>query len=78
MADDAFFGFPATRVSLDSYTVVNAILSYQYTPMTQFYIRGENLLDERYEELFSYRANGATGYIGMRMKFGELSPQINY
>ena len=78
MADDAFFGFPATRVSLDSYTVVNAILSYQYTPMTQFYIRGENLLNERYEELFSYRANGATGYIGMRMKFGELSPQINY
>ncbi len=78
MADDAFFGFPATRVSLDSYTLVNAIVSYQYTPTTQFYIRGENLLDERYEELFSYRGNGATGYIGMRMKFGELSPQIDY
>jgi vitamin B12 transporter len=78
MADDAFIGFPATRVSLDSYTLVNAILSYQATPNTQFYIRGENLLNERYEEIFSYRANGATGYIGMRMKFGELAPQINY
>jgi len=78
MADDAFIGFPATRVTLDSYTLVNAILTYQATPNTQFYIRGENLLNERYEEIFSYRSAGATGYIGMRMKFGELSPQINY
>jgi vitamin B12 transporter len=78
MKDDAFIGFPATRVTLDNYTLVNAILSYQATPNTQFYIRGENLLNERYEEIFSYRASGATGYIGMRMKFGELAPQINY
>jgi vitamin B12 transporter len=78
MADDAFIGFPATRVTLDSYTLVNAILTYQATPNTQFYIRGENLLNERYEEIFSYRSSGATGYIGMRMKFGELAPQINY
>ena len=78
MADDAFIGFPATRVSLDSYTLVNAILSYQATPNTQFYIRGENLLNERYEEIFSYRSPGATGYIGMRMKFGELAPAIDY
>jgi vitamin B12 transporter len=78
MKDDAFIGFPATRVTLDSYTLVNAIVTYQATPNTQFYIRGENLLNERYEEIFSYRAAGATGYIGMRMKLGELAPQINY
>ena len=78
MKDDAFIGFPATRVTLDSYTLVNAILTYQANPNTQFYIRGENLLNERYEEIFSYRSSGATGYIGMRMKLGELAPQINY
>jgi vitamin B12 transporter len=78
MADDAFFGFPATRVTLDSYTLVNAIISYQYNVNTQFYIRGENLLNERYEEIFSYRGNGATAYVGMRMKFGELASQIVY
>jgi vitamin B12 transporter len=78
MADDAFIGFPATRVTLDSYTLVNAILTYQLNPNTQLYIRGENLLNERYEEIFSYRSAGATGYIGMRMKLGELAPQINY
>jgi vitamin B12 transporter len=78
MKDDAFIGFPPTRVTLDNYTLVNAILSYQATPNTQFYIRGENLLNERYEEIFSYRASGATGYIGMRMKFGELAPRIDY
>ncbi len=77
MKDDAFIGFPATRVTLDSYTLVNAILSYQATPTTQFYIRGENLLNERYEEIFSYRSSGATGYIGMRMKLGELAPAFN-
>ena len=78
MKDDAFIGFPATRVTLDSYTLVNAIVTYQATPTAQFYIRGENLLNERYEEIFSYRSSGATGYIGMRMKLGELAPQINY
>ncbi len=78
MKDDAFIGFPATRVTLESYTLLNAILTYQATPMTQFYIRGENLLNERYEEIFSYRASGATAYVGMRMKLGELAPQINY
>lgn len=78
MADDAFIGFPATRVTLDNYTLVNAIVSYQLNPNTQFYIRGENLLNERYEEVFSYRASGATGYIGMKMKLGELAPQIQY
>lgn len=77
MKDDAFIGFPATRVTLDSYTLVNAIVTYQATPTTQFYIRGENLLNERYEEIFSYRAPGATGYIGMRMKLGELAPAFN-
>ena len=78
MADDAFIGFPATRVTLDSYTLVNAIVTYQATPTAQFYIRGENLLNERYEEIFSYRSSGATGYVGLRMKLGELAPQINY
>lgn len=78
MKDDAFIGFPATRVTLDSYTLVNAIVTYQATPTTQFYIRGENLLNERYEEIFSYRSPGTTGFIGMRMKLGELTPQINY
>jgi vitamin B12 transporter len=80
MFDDAFLPFPAplTRFTLTDYTLVNAIVTYQATPTTQFYIRGENLLNERYEEVYSYRANGATGYIGMRMKLGELAPQINY
>jgi vitamin B12 transporter len=77
MKDDAFIGFPATRVTLDSYTLVNAILSYQATATTQFYIRGENLLNQRYEEIFSYRSSGATAYIGMRMKLGELAPAFN-
>jgi vitamin B12 transporter len=70
--------FATTSAILGSYTLVNALISYQINPNTQLYIRGENLLNERYEEIFSYRSAGATGYIGMRMKLGELAPQINY
>lgn len=76
MADDAFIGFPATRVSLDSYTLVNAIITHQLTPSTQLYIRGENLLNDKYEEVFSYRSPGATGYIGLRMKLGDITQSI--
>lgn len=75
-ADDAFIGFPATRVTLASYTLVNAIVSYDLTPFAQIYIRGENLLDERYEEVFSYRSPGATGYVGLRMKLGDITPAV--
>jgi vitamin B12 transporter len=68
--------FATTSTILGSYTLVNAIVSHQINPNTQIYIRGENLLNEKYEEIFTYRSPGAAGYIGLRMKFGELATPL--
>lgn len=74
---DEFFPppfFATTSTILGSYTLVNAIVTYQVNPSTQFYVRGENLLNEKYEEVYSYRSPGASAYIGLRMRLGELNP----
>jgi vitamin B12 transporter len=75
MDDDQFFGGPL-RVTLSEYTIVNAKLSYDLTPTSQIYIRGENILNEKYEEVFSYRSPGATVLLGLRMRLGELATPI--
>ncbi len=59
---------PATRVTLDGYTLVNAALSYDLTAHLQLFARGENLLDEDYTEVFGYRSPGAAGYLGVRAR----------
>lgn len=76
---DEFFPppfFATTSTILGSYTLVNAIVTYQVNPSTQFYIRGENILNEKYEEIYSYRSPGASAYIGLRVKLGELNPSL--
>lgn len=59
---------PATRVTLDGYTVVNAAIGYQVTPRLELFARGENLLDEDYTEVFGYRSPGSAVYLGMRAR----------
>jgi len=70
--DDLFFGtFPATRIRLDPYTLVNARLAYRVNDNAEVFVRGENLTNVRYEDVFSYRAPGATIYAGVRLRFGD-------
>jgi vitamin B12 transporter len=59
---------PQTRVILDSYTLVNAAVSFDLSDKVQLFVRGENLLDEDYTEVFGYRSTGAAGYVGVRAK----------
>ncbi|BBF92692.1 TonB-dependent receptor plug domain-containing protein [Blastochloris tepida] len=59
------------RVALDAYTVVNGLISYDLTPNTTIYLRGDNLFDETYEEVFSYVAPGRVIYAGLKAKFGH-------
>jgi vitamin B12 transporter len=66
---DDTFGLPGI-VDMPAYTVVNAIWSYDLTPDTTFYVRGDNIFDKRYEEVFGYRAMPATYFAGLRMKLG--------
>ncbi|NJL07555.1 MAG: TonB-dependent receptor [Methylacidiphilales bacterium] len=55
---DTYWGLATERVTLDPYTVVNGLISYDLTPNTTIYLRGNNLFDEKYEEVFSYVAPG--------------------
>jgi vitamin B12 transporter len=69
---DNFFGtFPATRVRLPAYWLVNAQLSYDWSKQVTAYIRAENIFDKRGEDVFSYVNPGFTALAGIRVKFGE-------
>lgn len=59
---------PETRVTLDDYLLANAALSWRVSPRFELFLRGENLLDEDYSEVFGYRAPGAAGYAGLRAR----------
>ncbi|MDZ7668151.1 MAG: TonB-dependent receptor [Gammaproteobacteria bacterium] len=59
---------PRDRVTLDDYTLVNAAASFDVNDTLQFFVRGENLLDEDYTEVFGYRSPGAAGYLGLRAR----------
>lgn len=56
-------------VDLDAYTLLNVAASYQMTEQAQLYGRVENLLDERYEEVWSYGGSGIAAYAGVKIRF---------
>jgi vitamin B12 transporter len=57
-------------VDLPGSTVVRMMLSYDITPATMVYLRAENLFNERYEEILSYRMPPFAVFAGMRVKLG--------
>jgi vitamin B12 transporter len=60
---------PQSVVMLDAYTLVNLAASYAVNDTVEVFARGENLLDETYESVFSYVAPGAAGYAGIKVSF---------
>ena len=66
--EDIFFGPPTynERVTLDAYTLVGAMLSFRVIDNLEIYARGENLLDEEYEEVFGFDGQSRAGYLGFR------------
>ena len=67
--DNAFTLVTPPIVTLDAFTLVNLNASYDLTENVQLFGRVENLLDENYEEVFSYRAPGIAAYAGARARF---------
>ena len=61
---------PRTRVTLDSYTVVNIGGSYDINDRVEVFGRVENLFDEDYEEVFGFNTQGVTAFAGIRGTFG--------
>jgi len=73
MTDQNFGTFPSTLVTLDDYVLVNAALSYKIDPRMELFVRGENLLDQDYEEISGFNTRGLTAYAGIRIKLEDPS-----
>jgi vitamin B12 transporter len=60
--------YPFARVALRSYWLADARLAYAVRPRIELFVRGANLLDQRYQDVFSYRTEGRTVYAGIRLR----------
>ncbi len=67
-ADNDYNVYPAERIRLAGYTLLNLNISYSLSPRVELYARGENLLDQEYEEVYGYGMRGSAGYGGVRVK----------
>jgi len=56
------------RISMPNYIVTNLSANYLFNNKLDIYFRFDNLLDEKYEEVFSYRAQGRSARVGIRIK----------
>ena len=59
--------FPFDRVVLRSYWLADARLAYAVRPGIELFVRGANLLNQHYQDVFSYRTEPRAGYAGVRL-----------
>ncbi|MGE0668672.1 MAG: TonB-dependent receptor plug domain-containing protein [Sphingomonadales bacterium] len=62
---------PESVVTLNDYLLVTLAASYQLTDNLEIYGRVENLIDQDYEEVFSYRSPGIGAFAGLKVKLGD-------
>jgi vitamin B12 transporter len=60
-----FSTFPARRVALDAYTLVNASAALMLGQRTTVRLRAANLLDESYEDQLGYQRPGRAWYLSL-------------
>ncbi len=58
-----------SNVTLDAFTLVGARASYAVSDFAAISIRGENLLDETYQEVVGYASPGRAVYAGFNLNF---------
>lgn len=67
--DDKDFSFyPAKRITMSDYSIVNLSLTYKLFSYLEIYGRVENLFNKDYEEVLYYGTLGRTFYIGCNVK----------
>src|SRR5882672_1079925 len=59
-----FSTFPATTVTLDDYILVELAASWQISEHFEGFIRGENLANQRYEDVRGFGVPGPAVYVG--------------
>ena len=65
---DTIFTFPSSTTALNAYTLVGGQISYDVTPWSTVYVRGENVFNQRYEDVYSFRSPGAAVYAGLKVR----------
>lgn len=70
---DNFFPIQIRTVTLDSFTLVNLSASYEVNDGVELFVRGENLLDDDYQEVFGFGTPGISGFAGIRIKLGPFA-----
>ena len=70
---DSFFPVQLRTVALDSFTLVNLSASYEVHDGVELFARGENLLDDDYQEVFGFGTPGISGFAGIRLKLGPFT-----
>lgn len=67
--DYNFATTPRSYVLLPSFTLVNIGGNWNISDTVQLYGRVENLTDEKYEDVYSYRSSGRAFYAGLKVGF---------
>jgi vitamin B12 transporter len=66
-SDNDFDVYPAIPVTLGSYWLIGARLAYAVRPGAELFVRGSNLVNEHYQDVFGYRTEGRAVYAGVRL-----------
>lgn len=64
-----FATWPATTAKLQDHVLVNAKVAYQLSDTTEVYVRGENLLNQRYQTVLNYGTPGIAAFAGIKSTF---------
>ena len=68
--EDTFFsGFTSSRVTMESYTLLNATVASDIFRHTRVFIRFDNILNKRYEVIKGYGTPGFSVYSGFKLDF---------
>lgn len=67
--DENFNTFPATTVTLPDYALLNIGASYKVAEKIEVFVRGENILDRKYQDVFQFPTPGAAVYGGASFEF---------
>ena len=79
-ADRDFSTWPASPVELSSYALVTlganvkVLAAEGGRPGVNLQVKGENLLNQKYQEVFGFHAPGRAFLVGFQMTFGESNP----
>ncbi|HLL30536.1 MAG TPA: TonB-dependent receptor [Allosphingosinicella sp.] len=69
--DTDFDVFPLRPVILGDYVLASLRAAWRITPVLEAYVRAENALNARYQDVVGYRTPGRTVHAGLRFRFRD-------